>query len=181
MANYKIGDYYDLKTNNKTILNKKELNGYEDKYFHEEDIKWQIFDIKENGDMLLISDKPTTQELTLSREVGFNNGIEAMDDFCKKLTGNEKARNLTHEDIINSRYWEEENKKDMIWGKDEELKYWLGSPYVTTYTNVVVFGVRVVSTGYVDYYNLYYSYGITGTYYYGVRPVLYVKKNELPF
>ena len=181
MANYKIGDYYDLKNNNKTILNKKELNGYEDQYFHEEDIKWQIFDIKENGDMLLISDKPTTQELTLSGEIGFKNGIEAMDDLCKKLTCNEKARNLTHEDIINSRYWEEENKKDMIWGKDEELKYWLGSPYVCTNAGYAYFGLRIVGSGNVNYNNLYNSNGTTNTPYYGVRPVLYVKKNELPF
>ena len=181
MANYKIGDYYDLKTNNKTILNKKELNGYEDQYFHEEDIKWQIFDIKENGDMLLISDKPTTQELTLSGEIGFKNGIEAMDDLCKKLTGNEKARNLTHEDIINSRYWEEENKKDMIWGKDEELKYWLGSPYAITSAGYAYFGLRFVGSGDVDCNYLYTSNGTTNTDSYGVRPVLYVKKNELPF
>lgn len=181
MANYKIGDYYDLKTNNKTILNKKELNGYKDQYFAKEEIKWQVFDIKENGDMLLISNKPTTQELYLSGEIGFKNGIEAMDDLCKKLTGNEKARNLTHEDIINSRYWEEENKKDMIWGKDEELRYWLGSPYVNTNTSNAYFGLRYVSSGIVDYSYLYGSYGSTNAPYYDVRPVLYVKKNELPF
>ena len=130
MANYKIGDYYDLKT--------------------------------------------------LSGEIGFKNGIEAMDDFCKKLTGNEKARNLTHEDIINSRYWEEENKKDMIWGKDEELKYWLGSPYAITSAGYAYFGLRFVGSGDVDCNYLYTSNGTTNTDSYGVRPVL-LKKDELPF
>lgn len=42
MNNYKIGDYYDLKTNNKTIVNKRELNGYEDQYFHQEEIKMML-------------------------------------------------------------------------------------------------------------------------------------------
>ena len=102
-----------------------------------------------------------------------------MDDLCKKLTGNEKARNLTHEDIINSRYWEEENKKDMIWGKDEELRYWLGSPYVNTNTSYAYFGLHVASMGFVNCYNLYTSYGTTNTPCCGVRPVLYVKKEEI--
>lgn len=180
MTNYKIGDYYDLKTNNKTIVNKRELNGYEDQYFHQEEIKMQVFHKYEDGGMLLILEKPTTQELTLSGEIGFKNGIEAMNDLCKKLTGNENARNLTHEDIINSKYWEDEKKKHMIWGKDEEFEYWLGSPYVGTSTGYAYFGLRYVLSGYVGSSSLYDSYGSTYySYFLGVRPVVCVKKEEI--
>lgn len=44
---YKIGDYYDLTQNDKTIVSKKENNGYEDQYFNKEDIRWKILHIDE--------------------------------------------------------------------------------------------------------------------------------------
>lgn len=179
MTNYKIGDYYDLKTNNKTIVNKRELNGYEDQYFHQEEIKMQVFHKYEDGGMLLILEKPTTQELTLSGEIGFKNGIEAINKLCQDLLENPNARNLTHEDIIKSEYWKDETKRDLIFGKNEEFKYWLGSPFVYTNTGYAYFGLHNVSSGYVLYNYLYYSNGITYAPYYGVRPVVYVaSENE---
>lgn len=68
----KIGDYYNLENEEKTILSKKEVNGYEDQYFKKENVKWVVFDInEETGETLLITEKPIEQKLTLKGKTGY--------------------------------------------------------------------------------------------------------------
>ena len=69
LENIKIGDYYNLKGNHKQIVSKKEENGYSNQYFEREEIRWIVLDKnEETGEILLISERPTAQEITLKRQ-----------------------------------------------------------------------------------------------------------------
>ncbi len=169
----KIGDYYNLEENIKSIVSKKEENGYEEQFFRKEDFKWVVFDIdEEKGEILLISEEPSEQMLTLYGKKGYENAEKVIDDLCKEITGLENARNLKLDDIINSKYWEEEKKKELIFKDDY---YWLSSRCVSANSYRAYFKVRYVSSSYVDYYYLSYSdgFGHSGTC--RVRPVVSVK------
>lgn len=39
---YEIGDYFDLKQYTKTIISRKEINGYKDQTFEHEEIKFVV-------------------------------------------------------------------------------------------------------------------------------------------
>lgn len=39
---YEIGDYFDLKQYTKTIMSRKEINGYKDQAFEQEEIKFVV-------------------------------------------------------------------------------------------------------------------------------------------
>lgn len=172
----KIGDYYNLKENKKSILSSKEENGYEDQYFRKEDIKWVALDIKENGDILLISEKPTEQELWLKGKEGYNNGINIMNRLCQEITEIENARNITEEDIIQSEYWKDDKKKELIFGTG--LYYWVASRYADADSSYAYFGLRYASTNMSGRY-MFYSDGNPYYYNYRLRPVVYLKSNEL--
>ena len=169
----KIGDYYNLEENIKSIVSKKEENGYEEQFFRKEDFKWVVFDIdEEKGEILLISEEPSEQMLTLYGKKGYENAEKVIDDLCKEITGLENARNLKLDDIINSKYWEEEKKKELIFKNDY---YWLSSRCVGAASVDADFYVRYVSSSYVDYYALYNSDGNGNSDTYRVRPVVSVK------
>lgn len=70
--------------------------------------------------------------------------------MCKEITGVEEARALTMDDIVKSKYWEDTKKRDLIWGEDEDYRYWLGSSYVSTHAGGASFGLRGVYYGGVD-------------------------------
>ena len=176
MRDIKIGDYYDLGEIENTIISKKEENGHADQYFHKEDMKFKVFDIKEDGEILLIAEKPTEQEITLEGEIGYNNAIEVLDKLAREISGVENARSLTEEDIINSRYWVDEEKKKLLFGDDRY--YWLASRCVYCYSNYAYFYVRLVdSSGVYAGSSLFASNGGTSYYSYGVRPVVSIKSN----
>lgn len=172
----KIGDYYNLKENKESILSSKEENGYEDQYFRKEDIKWVVLDIKENGDILLISEKPTEQELWLKGKEGYNNGINIMNRLCQGITGIENARNITEEDIIQSEYWKDDKKKELIFGTG--LYYWVASRYAGADSSGAYFGLRRADS-YVGSHDLFFSNSGSYYNYYRLRPVVYLKSNEL--
>lgn len=169
----KIGDYYDLEENIKSIVSKKEENGYENQYFTKENFKWVVFDIdEEKGEILLISEEPSEQELILNGQVGYENAEKVIDNLCKEITGLENARNLKFEDIINSKYWEEKKKKELIF---KDNTYWLSSRCVDACSNSAYFGVRYVTSSSVDAWDLFYSNGSEYSDTYRVRPVVSVK------
>lgn len=169
----KIGDYYDLEENIKSIVSKKEENGWENQYFTKENFKWVVFDIdEEKGEILLISEEPSEQELILNGQVGYENAEKVIDNLCKEITGLENARNLKFEDIINSKYWEEEKKKELIF-KDND--YWLSSRCVYANSSNAHFDVRFVTSSGVYAYYLFNSNGSAYSDTYRVRPVVSVK------
>ena len=169
----KIGDYYDLEENIKSIVSKKEENGYENQYFTKENFKWVVFDIdEEKGEILLISKEPSEQELILNGQVGYENAEKVIDNLCKEITGLENARNLKFEDIINSKYWEEEKKKELIF---KDNTYWLSSRCVNAYGSYANFGVRSVTSSSVNAFVLFSSNGYVNSDTYRVRPVVSVK------
>lgn len=169
----KIGDYYDLEENIKSIVSKKEENGWENQYFTKENFKWVVFDIdEEKGEILLISEEPSEQELILNGQVGYENAEKVIDNLCKEITGLENARNLKFEDIINSKYWEEEKKKELIF---KDNTYWLSSRCVHAYSNYASFYVRYVTSSLVYAWDLFYSDGNETSNMYRMRPVVSVK------
>lgn len=175
MKDLKIGDYYNLEQIENEILIKEIENGYEDQYFHKEGIRFKVLDIKEDGDILLISEKPTEQKITLKGKAGYKNGIEILDKLAREITGIENARSINFEDILNSKYWENKEKKKLIWGEDNDFCYWLASECVYACGSSAVWGLRGVSgTNVYDYY-LFRSYGNVISRGYGVRPVVFLK------
>lgn len=180
-----IGDYYDsLRINKNVIVNRVEENGYKDQYFHSEDVKWVVFDIKENGDILLISEKPINQKIYLSGKTGYDNSVKILNKLCEQITGITRARNLTQEDIINSKYWLNNTKNNLIFGngdsKEDIYEYWLASPCVLATSTIAYFGMRYVdSSGCVDYYDLYdskdHAYGASHT----IRPMVVLDKEKM--
>ena len=57
-------------------------------------------------------------------------------------------------------------------GKTDNIYYWLGTSYVYTDAGIAGFGLRRVTSSYVNCNYLYGSNGTASTPYYGVRPVV---------
>ena len=68
----------------------------------QEEIKWRVLDVKD-GQVRLISAKPTDLEIQLEGYNGYNNGVKLIDDTCNTLYNNatlaSKVQNLKIEDI----------------------------------------------------------------------------------
>ena len=68
----------------------------------EADLKWRVLDIKD-GQVRIISEKPTTSTVELKGYKGYNNGVKLLDDTCNTLYINMKlsnnVQNLKIEDI----------------------------------------------------------------------------------
>jgi len=86
-----------------------------------QDTKWRILDIKDNGEIELISEKEVyigntkgnTKTLYFQGATGYNNGVELLNDICYKLYGTGEyvkgVRNLKIEDIqdtMNKKVWD---------------------------------------------------------------------------
>lgn len=172
---YEIGEYIDLKQCQKSIVSKKEQNGYRDQYFTQEDIRFRVlYKDEERKKIVCISDKPTEQELCLRGEIGYKNGIGELHRICKEISGYEEARSLTLEDIEKSKYLEykDDTKSNMIFGEENEFYNWIATRnkyYSSSYANFRMF---YVSGGTVDAYFLYYSDNYNYSYGFAVRPVV---------
>jgi len=174
--NIQIGDYYNLEE--KTIISRKEENGYEDQFFEKEEIKWRVLNKdEENRELLLISDKPTNQEIILSGKAGYENAIKVLDKICEEITGRPKVRNLNKEDIEKSKYWEDEEgiKAKLIFGENDDYYYWLASRGVSFSSSYAYFRVFYVYCSSVHASYLYGSYDSVNGAGYAVRPVVIVK------
>lgn len=175
---YEIGEYIDLKQCQKSIVSKKEQNGYGDQYFTKEDIQFRVlYKDEERKKLVCIADKPTEQELYLKGKEGYKNGIAELDRICKEISGYENARSMTIEDIENSKYWEEQDKKktNMIFGEDEENAYWIANEQIRYYNNFKSFRMFIVSGDAVDAYGLYYSDSDYDSGRFAVRPVVEIE------
>lgn len=103
-------------------------------------------------------------------------GIEEMDRLCKEITGIKEARSMKMEDIIDSKYWEDKKKKNLIFGEDDEFDYWLASRGVRAYSDYASFGPGGVYDGYArSCGNFFYSNGYEDYDYAGLRPVVSLK------
>ena len=64
---------------------------------------WRVLDVKD-GQVRLISDKPTTSKIEFASYNGYNNAVYLLENACKVLYGNSnlasKAQNLKREDIL---------------------------------------------------------------------------------
>lgn len=177
MKQYKPGDYYEFDSNTKTIVSRKEKNGYADQYFHREDIRWKVlYRDLEAKKMLVIADKPTEQELTLQGKAGYDNGVEELHRICREITGIEEARSLTREDIEKSRYWEDESgvKAKLIFGDNDNYYNWIATQTEGYWSECKFFRLFYVSSGsvYADW--LYLSDLRADSYSFAVRPVIEV-------
>ncbi len=67
-----------------------------------DDLKWRVLDVQ-NGQVRLISEKPTTSKIELKGYNGYNNAVKLIDDACSTLYTNSKlankVQNLKIEDI----------------------------------------------------------------------------------
>ena len=172
---YEIGEYINLKQCQMNIVSKEEQNGYKDQYFEKEEIKWRVLYIdEENKKLLLISDKPTEQELCLCGEIGYKNGVEELNRICKEISGYEEARSLTLEDIEKSKYseYKDDTKSNMIFGEENEFNNWIANQQIGYYSNFKSFRMFFVGGGTVVAYILYNSHYGDYSISYAVRPVV---------
>ena len=172
---YEIGDYIDLKQYQNSIVSRKEQNGYGDQYFTKEDIQFRVlYKDEERKKLVCIADKPTEQELYLKGKEGYKNGIAELHRICKEISGYENARSMTIEDIENSKYWEEQDKKktNMIFGEDDNFYSWLASRCVCLSSYNAYFRVFYLNGGSVDAATMYNSANYYNSTSYAVRPVV---------
>lgn len=110
----KIGDYVSYEPDTVTstdeqyktlISNLKTYSGNTDNTearITQEKLKWRVLDIKD-GQVRLISDEPTSTNLSLRSYNGYNNAVKLLDDTCNTLYSNSKlankVQNLKIEDI----------------------------------------------------------------------------------
>lgn len=176
----KIGDYYDLKENNKDLVLtiEKDKSGHDgNQKFYKEEVKWIVLDIRE-GKIILVADKPLKQQLTLKGEIGFKNSIELLDEICRKVTGEENVRSINEEDLIKSEWWKDKKKENIILAKTKDDYYWLASRSSSVgSTSYESWGLRYVGYGYVTDYYLFYSNGSTDNYSFGVRPIIEIEQD----
>ena len=66
-------------------------------------LNWRVLDVTDDGQVRLISDKPTTSTITLKGYNGYNNAVKLLDDVCSTLYTNKqlanKVQNIKIEDI----------------------------------------------------------------------------------
>lgn len=104
----KIGDYVEYtpqsETTSYTVESK--YSGYDDdQEFTQDNLKWRVLNINEDGTIDLISDGTISENVYLEGALGYNNGVYLLNDYCKTLYSNEDlnaiSRSLNIEDIIN--------------------------------------------------------------------------------
>ena len=66
-------------------------------------LKWRVLHIYDDGSIDIISENYATQTLTLGGAIGYNNGVDILNDLCKELYSNEslgaEARSLQVSDF----------------------------------------------------------------------------------
>ncbi len=116
-AELKVGDYVDYEkyvTANSVGTNEinelydelEKYSGYRGSTYDteypitKEDLKWRVLDVKD-GQIRLISEKPTTSKVYLGSYQGYNNAVYLIDKVCRTLytTNKGTAENLKIEDI----------------------------------------------------------------------------------
>lgn len=92
-----------------------------------ENLNWRVLGVSKNGELELISDNPTTQELYLANEEGWLNAEENLDTFCDELYGKganaSGARSLKVEDVDTLANYDKTTYSEYGSGYDEEWQY----------------------------------------------------------
>lgn len=103
----KIGDYveYTPDASSSYTLTSAVSGHSSNQTITQENFKWRILSVNNDGTVDLISDKATEQQVYLYGELGYNNGVLILNDICSKLYGNSElnvtARSIKLEDIEN--------------------------------------------------------------------------------
>ena len=103
----KVGDkvnYDELSNGEKTYkIDHSQNGGTIDEELKTENLEWRVLGVNENGQVELISNKPTTSTLYLKGEEGYLNGITLLNEGCHTLYGQGQyaasGRSLKTEDI----------------------------------------------------------------------------------
>ena len=102
----KIGDYVEYTPQSEITAYTVEsrYSGYDDdQELTQDNLKWRVLNINEDGTIDLISDGATSKEVDLKGSLGYNNGVYLLNDYCKTLYSNSSigatARSLNIEDI----------------------------------------------------------------------------------
>ena len=89
-----------------------------------DDLKWRVLDVQ-NGQVRLISEKPTTSKIELKGYNGYNNAVKLIDDACITLYTNKqlasKVQNLKIEDI--TKYMKTQPTEDTTPYSPTDIKY----------------------------------------------------------
>lgn len=162
------GDYLDYKPEHKKcVLTKGQTGCKEDQTFETEQLGWRIE--RFNNQLFLVADDATDAKLTLRGQLGYKNGIKAMDQMCKDLYSNSmlgcRAMNITKEMF--------ESFSSIISNK----RYWLGLSYAFNYYEDGFFGMYYADDGSIDFYILYNSFDGGFSNSFGVRPIVPLKSD----
>lgn len=111
ITNYlKIGDYVNYTPDTNTVgyttdkLSESITGSTKNSSTIKQDtLKWRVLNIDENGEIDLISEKPTNQTVSFGDARGYNNGVYVINDICKSLYSNSNlgiiARSLNLKDL----------------------------------------------------------------------------------
>ena len=74
-----------------------------EKTYKTEDLTWRVLGVNESGQIELISENPTSEDVSLANEEGYLYGSEQLDKMCNDLYGNgtdaQSARSLKIDDV----------------------------------------------------------------------------------
>ena len=94
--------YTNLLSNLKTYSGNTDSTKNTTSTLTQEKLNWRVLDITDDGQVRLISDKPTTSKITLRSYDGYNNAVKLLDDTCSTLYNSKltsKVQNIKIEDI----------------------------------------------------------------------------------
>ena len=105
-----VGDYVDYVPDSKLNYLLTESTSGSDKNSSEgieqEEIKWRILSINDDGTVDIISEEPISEEVYFGGAIGVNNAVYLLNDLCKKQYSNEElettARSLSLIDLENN-------------------------------------------------------------------------------
>lgn len=109
LKDLKIGDFVDYKPDASepyTGMTEAATGSTEtsDNSIAQEDLRWRILSINDDGTVDLISSSPTSQYISFYGAKGYNNSVYLLNDICAKLYSNSSlgaiARNINLEDDI---------------------------------------------------------------------------------
>ena len=147
-----------------------------DQSITQEDLKWQILNINDDGTIDLISKNSTNQTLSLQcgNAVAYNNGVFLLNDICKKLYSNNNlgivGRNIKREDI--EKHLSEEginnihnfNSGTNSYGKQRTYYTYIYYPKIYELENGSGINTTNVKTNGISFSDSYYTEATTDSY-----------------
>ena len=147
-----------------------------DQSITQEDLKWQILNINDDGTIDLISKNSTNQTLSLQsgNGVAYNNGVFLLNDICKKLYSNNNlgivGRSIKREDIekhlseegINNIY--NFNSGTNSYGKQRTYYTYIYYPKIYELENGSGINTTNVKTNGISFSDSYYTEATTDSY-----------------